>query len=151
LYRQSVATLLPGVEDFGMVPVEAQACGCPVVALGDGGGAETVLDGETGLLVRDSSVEAFADGLSRVRTVAFDQAVLRQFKERYNLLAFDAEEAIEEVVDGITRLGVIEQGLGRHARSRKYGGATQDVRRDGDRRLHVERLQRPMPRCKCEA
>jgi len=77
LYRRSTATLLPGVEDFGMVPVEAQACGCPVVALGSGGAAETVIDGETGALVPDSSAAAFADGLSRVRRLAFEEPALR--------------------------------------------------------------------------
>ena len=77
LYCRSTATLLPGVEDFGMVPVEAQACGCPVVALGSGGAAETVIDGETGALVPDSSAEAFADGLSRVQRLAFEEPVLR--------------------------------------------------------------------------
>ncbi len=78
LYRQSSAALLPGVEDFGMVPVEAQACGCPVVALGQGGAAETVVDGNTGVLVADASVEAFTDGLSRVRSLVVDDATLRQ-------------------------------------------------------------------------
>jgi glycosyltransferase involved in cell wall biosynthesis len=78
LYRQSVAALLPGVEDFGMVPVEAQACGCPVAALGQGGAAETVVDGITGVLVADPSVEAFTDGLSRVRSLAVDDDTLRQ-------------------------------------------------------------------------
>jgi glycosyltransferase involved in cell wall biosynthesis len=77
LYRRSAATLLPGVEDFGMVPVEAQACGCPVVALGSGGAAETVIDGETGALVSDPSTEAFAGGLSRVRSRAFEAPALR--------------------------------------------------------------------------
>ena len=37
LYRSATATLLPGIEDFGIVPVESQACGTPVVALDDGG------------------------------------------------------------------------------------------------------------------
>ena len=83
-YRRSAATLLPGVEDFGMVPVEAQACGCPVVALGDGGAAETVVDGDTGVLVSDPSVEAFADGLSRVRTMAFDEGTLRAHALRFS-------------------------------------------------------------------
>ena len=78
LYRHATATLLPGVEDFGMVPVEAQACGCPVVALGTGGAAETVVDGTTGVLVFDSSAEAFADGLSRVRELAVAAAPLRE-------------------------------------------------------------------------
>ena len=55
-------SLLPGEEDFGIVPVEAQACGRPVVALGRGGALETVIDGETGVLVDEPSAEAFADG-----------------------------------------------------------------------------------------
>ena len=42
LYRGAAVTLLPGEEDFGIVPVEAQACGSPVVALGRGGALETV-------------------------------------------------------------------------------------------------------------
>jgi glycosyltransferase involved in cell wall biosynthesis len=61
-----------------MVPVEAQACGCPVVALGQGGAAETVVDGDTGVLVADDSVEAFTDGLSRVRSLSVDAGALRQ-------------------------------------------------------------------------
>ena len=51
-------SLLPGVEDFGIVPVEAQACGCPVVALGRGGAAETVIDGVTGVLVPDAAARS---------------------------------------------------------------------------------------------
>jgi glycosyltransferase involved in cell wall biosynthesis len=84
LYRRATATLLPGVEDFGMVPIEAQACGCPVVALGSGGAVETVVDGETGVLVFDSSAEAFADGLNRVRTLAFAAAPMREHALRFS-------------------------------------------------------------------
>jgi glycosyltransferase involved in cell wall biosynthesis len=78
LYRRSTAAVLPGVEDFGMVPVEAQACGCPVVALDAGGAAETVVDGRTGVLVSESSAAAFADGLDRVRTSTFEESTLRE-------------------------------------------------------------------------
>jgi glycosyltransferase involved in cell wall biosynthesis len=84
LYRQSAATILPGVEDFGMVPVEAQACGCPVVALGDGGAAETVVHGETGFLVDTLAPEAFADALDRVRAHTFDPDHLRQHAQRFS-------------------------------------------------------------------
>ena len=58
-----IATILPGEEDFGIVPVEAQACGRPVVALGRGGALDTVIDGETGVLFADTTVESLAAGL----------------------------------------------------------------------------------------
>lgn len=86
LYQQSTAALLPGVEDFGMVPIEAQACGCPVVALGEGGAAETVIDDATGVLVQNPSTEAFADGLERARRTVFDEAALRE-----HALSFSAD------------------------------------------------------------
>ncbi len=84
LYRDSTAVLLPGTEDFGMVPVEAQACGTPVVALGTGGACETVQDGVTGILVGDPSVEAFASGLDRVRSLQRDATVYRAHAERFS-------------------------------------------------------------------
>jgi glycosyltransferase involved in cell wall biosynthesis len=94
LYRRCAATLLPGVEDFGMVPVEAQACGCPVVALGSGGAGETVVNGETGVLVVDPSAEAFAEGLNLVRSLAFEETALRehalQFSRERFVIGFQA-------------------------------------------------------------
>jgi glycosyltransferase involved in cell wall biosynthesis len=62
-YRQALAVILPGEEDFGIVPVEAQACGCPVVALGRGGALETVIDRDTGMLFPELSVESLAGEL----------------------------------------------------------------------------------------
>ena len=50
LFAGARALLFPGEEDFGIVPVEAQAAGVPVIAYGVGGAAETVLDGRTGVL-----------------------------------------------------------------------------------------------------
>jgi glycosyltransferase involved in cell wall biosynthesis len=88
LYQQSAAALLPGVEDFGIVPVEAQACGCPVVAFAEGGAVETVIDGETGVLVHDRSTEAFADGVARAKTIAFDRDRLREHALRFSKDAF---------------------------------------------------------------
>ncbi len=51
LFRRCAAALMPGVEDFGIVPVEAQACGAPVIATGAGGALDSVLPGRTGVLV----------------------------------------------------------------------------------------------------
>ncbi len=55
-YAHCKALIFPGVEDFGMVPVEAMASGRPVIALGKGGALDTVIDGVTGVLFKKPSV-----------------------------------------------------------------------------------------------
>jgi glycosyltransferase involved in cell wall biosynthesis len=90
-YRQAATVLLPGIEDFGIVPLEAQACGTPVVALADGGALETVVDGVTGALVRDAGAEAFAEGILRVIAGPVDSAAVRRHAERFGRERFDAE------------------------------------------------------------
>ena len=84
LYADAAGVLLPGVEDFGMVPVEAQACGTPVVALRAGGACETVQDEVTGVLVDDESAAGFAEGLSRLAATKLDRAAIRANAERYS-------------------------------------------------------------------
>jgi glycosyltransferase involved in cell wall biosynthesis len=106
LYRSSRATLLPGTEDFGIVPVESQACGTPVVALNAGGARETVVDGETGVLVEGTSVEAFAGGLERAMRTTLDRAAVRRNAERFSRANFfrsftaAVEQAIEDKARG---------------------------------------------------
>jgi glycosyltransferase involved in cell wall biosynthesis len=92
LYRSAAATLLPGTEDFGIVPLESQACGTPVVALGDGGARETVVDGETGVLVAEPTVEAFTAGLNRATEASFDPAAARA-----NALRFSKERFVTSI------------------------------------------------------
>jgi glycosyltransferase involved in cell wall biosynthesis len=83
-YRRALAVLLPGEEDFGIVPVEAQACGRPVVALGRGGALETVIDGETGVLVTEPGPDALARGLERVAARRFDATRIRRHAEQFS-------------------------------------------------------------------
>jgi glycosyltransferase involved in cell wall biosynthesis len=100
LYCEARATLLPGIEDFGIVPVEAQACGCPVVALGGGGARETVIDGVTGVLVNEPTPEAFAEGLTTALRTQFDPEALRANALRFSRAQFlkRFKAAIDDVV-----------------------------------------------------
>ena len=83
-YRRARAVLLPGEEDFGIVPVEAQACGTPVVALARGGARETVIDGETGVLFSELTVPSLAVALERLAAARFDAERLRRQAERFS-------------------------------------------------------------------
>ena len=64
-YRRSRALLFPGEEDFGIVPAEAMACGCPVIAYGAGGVLETVADPAAGMLYTPQTVEALIAAIER--------------------------------------------------------------------------------------
>jgi glycosyltransferase involved in cell wall biosynthesis len=70
-YQGAQALVLPAEEDFGIAPVEAMACGRPVIALGRGGAVETVVPGVTGLLVDEPDDRLFAEAM-RAATDAFD-------------------------------------------------------------------------------
>jgi glycosyltransferase involved in cell wall biosynthesis len=100
LYRQATMTLLPGEEDFGIVPVEAQACGTPVVALNRGGATETVVSGTTGILVDDPSPQAFADAITRAASTPFDAVAIRTHAERFGRERF-VNELSALIEDGI--------------------------------------------------
>jgi glycosyltransferase involved in cell wall biosynthesis len=81
-FRQCRAVIFPGEEDFGIVPVEAIACGKPVVAYACGGALETVVerpDLRTGILFREQSVEALIAAVRRLDTEVFDPAAMHRF------------------------------------------------------------------------
>jgi glycosyltransferase involved in cell wall biosynthesis len=100
LYRTSIATILPGEEDFGIVPLESQACGRPVVALARGGALETVIDGVTGVLV-EPGVEALADGLRRAAAADWNATAIRGHAVRFSRDRFvrEIEHTIEDTMN----------------------------------------------------
>ncbi len=91
LYRRARVVLFLADEDFGIVTVEAQACGTPVVALARGGSLDTVVPGVTGVLVPDQSEAAAAKGLEEALATPFDGGRCREQAERFSAPRFRAE------------------------------------------------------------
>lgn len=83
--------LFPGEEDFGIVPVEAMACGKPVIALARGGALETVRHGETGIFFPEPTSTALADAVDRARGVRWNEAAIRLHAEGFGRKRFDRE------------------------------------------------------------
>ncbi len=88
LYAHARALIFPQEEDFGIVPVEAMACGTPVIAYARGGAAETVLDGVTGVLVEEQSVDAFASALHTFRDGRYAPEACRKRAEQFSASVF---------------------------------------------------------------
>jgi glycosyltransferase involved in cell wall biosynthesis len=95
------AYLVPGIEDFGIAPVEAMAAGKPVVGLGMGGAAETVVDGITGVLVADQTVDALVAGIERLDLMTFDRAAIRRQAERFDRGEFHRQWAALLAREGV--------------------------------------------------
>lgn len=88
LFARCHAYLVPGEEDFGIAPIEAMAAGKPVVAIRRGGPAETVIDGQTGVLFEDQSVDGLVDALDRLDALTFDPVAIRRHAERFDRSVF---------------------------------------------------------------
>jgi len=71
-------------EDFGMTLVEAMACGTPVIGFNGGGYRESVIDGKTGILFDDYSVDGLGKAIERFEKLKFDAGVLRKYAEKFS-------------------------------------------------------------------
>jgi len=97
LYRGCRAVVMPGVEDFGIVPLEAMACGRPAVVFGEGGGRESVVPGETGVLFHEPTPSALRAAVDSLGALRFNSPTLRQRAEAYRREVF--EERFKALVD----------------------------------------------------
>lgn len=85
------AFLFPGLEDFGITPVQAQAAGRPVIAYGGGGALDTVLPGKTGEHFHEMTVDSLAAVMESFDAEAYDPAVLRQHAMQFDLTVFNRQ------------------------------------------------------------
>lgn len=88
LYRACRLLVFPGEEDFGIVPLEAQACGRPVVAYGRGGALETILDGRTGVFFTEQSESALLAAVERAAALPWAENVIRRHAEQFGPQAY---------------------------------------------------------------
>lgn len=88
LFRRARLLLFPQIEDFGITAVEAQACGCPVVARDLGGALDTVIAGATGVFFSDATARALA---AAAESCPSDAQACRTNAERFTESVFDAE------------------------------------------------------------
>ena len=88
IFGKAKALIFGGIQDFGIVPVEAQACGTPVIALGKGGALETVIDGKTGVFYKEDTVESLIQGIKDFEVLnkkgAFNAQNIRKHAEKFS-------------------------------------------------------------------
>lgn len=95
--------VMPGEEDFGIAPVEANACGRPVIAFAAGGALDTQKDGETGVLFHEQTVNSLCDAVRRAETITWDSQAIRAHARCFEIPVF--RRNMEKVIaDSICRV-----------------------------------------------
>lgn len=84
--QRAKAFIFAAEEDFGIVPIEAQACGTPVIAYGKGGALETVIDGETGVFFKEQNVESLKQSVEKFENLPanWNPHLIRKNAERFS-------------------------------------------------------------------
>jgi len=96
-YQKSRAVIYPQEEDFGLVPLEAQGCGRPVIAFRGGGALETVIENITGLFFQPQTAEALIEAVKRFEKMRFDPAECRKNAQKFNQTNF--EKKIKRIIE----------------------------------------------------
>lgn len=109
--QHAKAFIFAADEDFGMIPIEAQSCGTPVIAYGHGGSLETVNGGKTGLFFNEQTPEAIVEAVNRFEAMGsqpFAPADCRQWAEGFSEKRFKREikEFVEKKYEEFKKNGI---------------------------------------------
>ncbi|MBC7894718.1 MAG: glycosyltransferase, partial [Cytophagaceae bacterium] len=101
-YATARGFILPGEEDFGITPLEANASGCPAIAYRAGGALDTVIDGETGVHFARPDATSLAEAVQRSEQILWNPRALRAHADQFSEPAFKARmfEAIDRALAG---------------------------------------------------
>ena len=102
LYLGAKATIFPGDEDFGLVPLESLSCGTPVIALQSGGALETIEDGKTGIFFDRCDADSLTAALKKFDPSRFDPAVCAKSAKRFDRATF--EKKILRAIDSLQKI-----------------------------------------------
>lgn len=96
LYQNCKALIFPSEEDFGIVPLEAQSCGKPVIAYGKGGALETIVKDKTGIFFKKQNTNSLIEAVERFESMTFDPKIIRQNAEKFDRKIF--KEKIRKLI-----------------------------------------------------
>lgn len=99
--QKAKAFVFAAEEDFGIVPVEAQACGTPVIGFNKGGLRETVIHEKTGFLFQEQTSESIQNAVMQFEKIVFSPDEIRQNSLRFSKERFEKEmkEFVESKFD----------------------------------------------------
>lgn len=87
-FKASQAFIFPGLDDFGIVPVEAMAAGLPVIAYKAGGALDYVVEDKTGLFFEEQTVQSLCDTLEKFDPLKFNHNLIIKHAENFSIKAF---------------------------------------------------------------
>jgi len=90
-YRNCRALIFPGEEDFGIVPVEAQSCGKPVIAYKKGGTVETIIEGKTGIFFEEQTIESLSAAVNKLENTQFSADEISSHAAKFSRRKFKVE------------------------------------------------------------